>query len=201
MAIQLCRGCHDTQTKHPGAKDLMADDFRDSCVWGRYPLIAYSSSNNRVSRSLSQKPSKRVGQLAVEIPGERNSITAGQRCDGRKTNKRPHSRLWFSGQVWCVEEEPDLNKTSLCKLPFLKCDVLTSCMVHFVVSLSSLETHWEWGNLQIWCQDRQIYVTTASLQLLSITRWSSHSHTSYSCHCHTINFATHVCVLWTHISI
>ena len=201
MATLLCEGCHDGQAKHPGAKDAMAEGFRDSYVCGRCPLTAYSACNNKLSKSFFQKPSKLVGELAVEIPEKRKiSVRTLWRHDGRKENKRAHSKLWFSGQVWCVEEEPDPNKTPLCKLPFLKCKMLTSCMVHFVVSLSSVETCWEWGNLQIWCQDRQIYVITATLELLSIPRWNSHSRATYSCHSHTINFATYVSVLWTHIS-
>lgn len=173
-ATKLCGGCHDSHAKHSGAKDLMAESFKDSCVWGRCLLTAYSACNYKVSKPFFQTlPPKNVGQLADEIPEERriSSITL-LRLDGRKKNKRAHSKLWLVGQVWCVEEEPDLNKAPLCKLPFLRCKVLTSCMVHFVVSFSS----WEWGNLQIRYQDRQIYVRTASLPLLSIPRWSSHWH-------------------------
>lgn len=98
----------------------------------------------------SQKASEVVGQLTAEFPERRriNSITL-QRHDGREKNKRPIQSCCSS-----VQEEPDLNKAPLSKLPFLKYKVLTSCMVHFVVSLNFLEPCWEWGNPQIWCQDR-----------------------------------------------
>lgn len=100
---------------------------------------------------------------------------------------RAHWRLWFSGQAWCVEEELDLSKAALCKCPSCKWKGSPGT-VQFVVSLSSLGTGWEWGCLQIWCQDRQGYVRTGSLQLLSILRWSSHSHPTYRCHHPTTNF-------------
>lgn len=31
-ATLLCGRCHDSQAKHPGAKDLMTESSRDSCV-------------------------------------------------------------------------------------------------------------------------------------------------------------------------
>lgn len=107
-----------------------------------------------------------------------------------KEKQGAHSKLLFS-----VQEEPDLNKAPLSKLPFLKYEVLTSCMVHFVVSLNFLEPCWGWCNPHIWCQDRN----TSGLLHYSCWEYQNEAHTSYSCYSHLINFVSDVCMLWIHI--
>lgn len=126
--------------KPPGAKGLMGEGFRDSCVWGRCLLTAYSACNNKLSKSFFQKPSERVGQLKSQ-----KTELAAQLCKGvmeeRETRGSVQSCSWQNRSH--MEKESDLNKAQLIKLPFWKCKVLTSCTMHFVVSLFSLETCWE----------------------------------------------------------
>lgn len=140
----------NSQVRYAGVKGVMAEDFRDSYVCGRCTLTAHitahitiKTDNYKVSVfclfvCFPQKASKVVGHLTAEFLEKRriNSITL-QRHDGRKKNKRPIPSCCFS-----VQEEPDLNKAPLSKLPFLKYKVLTSCMVHFVVSHNFLEPCW-----------------------------------------------------------
>lgn len=50
-ATLSCGGYHDSQAKHPAARDLMAEGSRDSYVQGRCPLTVYSACNNKISNS------------------------------------------------------------------------------------------------------------------------------------------------------
>lgn len=202
MDTKLCGGCHASQAKHPGAKDLMVEVFRDSCVWGRCLLTAYSACNNKVSNYFPETLQKGWADGSWNPRREKNwQYSSAKVWREKEKQEGPfeavvgRTGLTCGGRVWSEQS------TTFCKLPFVKCKVLTYCMVHFVVSLPSLETRWEWGNFHMWCQDRQTYVRTASLQLLSIARWSSHADAAYSCHCRAINFAARVCALWTHISV
>lgn len=105
------------------------------------------------------------------------------------------SRLWLSGQTWWVEEWIWAKH---------HCANIPSASARHRLAWCSSWSHFlplgPAGNeAPSAVMPRQGFVRTGSLQLLSIVRWSSHSHPNCRSHRHTTNFPKLYYVLHLHV--